>query len=169
MQKLGASVQLLAPGDIYPALERGVIDATELSMPIIDEKLGFYKVAKHYYFPGWHQMSTFAELMVNQQVWDQLTPQHKQILISGCHDLTIRNLSYGESIQIDAIERMTKEGVQVHYWTNAFLDLYKKTTEEVLAEESGKDADFKKIYEHLKAFRAKYQQWLKLSRLPAGY
>jgi len=169
MQKLGASVQLLAPGDIYPALERGVIDATELSMPIIDEKLGFGKVAKHYYFPGWHQMATFAELLVNQHVWDKLSPQHQQILMTACHGLTVRNVSYGESIQLDAIERMKKDGVQVHYWPNQFLDAFKKTTQQVLDEESAKDPDFKRIYEHLKAYRANYQQWLKLSRLPAGY
>jgi TRAP-type mannitol/chloroaromatic compound transport system substrate-binding protein len=89
--------------------------------------------------------------------------------VSACHDLTVHNVAYGESVEMEAIERMKKEGVQVHYWPNQFLDAYKKGTEEVLAEESAKDPDFKKIYEHLKAYRAKYQQWLKLSRLPAGY
>jgi TRAP-type mannitol/chloroaromatic compound transport system substrate-binding protein len=55
MQKLGVSTQLLAPADIFPALERGVIDATEFSMPAMDIKLGFHQVAKFNYFPGWHQ------------------------------------------------------------------------------------------------------------------
>jgi TRAP-type mannitol/chloroaromatic compound transport system substrate-binding protein len=169
MQKLGASVQLLAPGDIYPALERGVIDATELSIPVIDEKLGFYKVAKNYYLPGWHQMATFAELLVNMDVWNKLSPQHQQILISGCRDATIRALSYSEAVEGAALERMKNDGVQVHYWPNEFLQVFKKATEEVLAEESAKDADFKKIYEALQKFRAGYAEWHKLSRLPQGF
>ena len=57
MQKMGVDTQLLAGGDIYPALERGTIDATEFSMPAIDQNLGFYNLAKHNYFPGWHQQS----------------------------------------------------------------------------------------------------------------
>ena len=65
MQKLGVDTQLLAGGDIYPALERGTIDATEFSMPAIDLDSGFYQLAKHYYFPGWHQQSTTYEVMIN--------------------------------------------------------------------------------------------------------
>jgi TRAP-type mannitol/chloroaromatic compound transport system substrate-binding protein len=61
MEKIGVSTQLIAGGDIYPALERGSIDATEYSMPAIDLDLGFYQIAKHYYFPGWHQQSTLAD------------------------------------------------------------------------------------------------------------
>ena len=65
MEKVGVSTQLLAGGDIYPALELGTIDSTEFAMPAIDLELGFYQIAKHYYFPGWHQQSTFMELMIN--------------------------------------------------------------------------------------------------------
>ena len=66
MQRLGVSTSLLAAGDIFPALERGAIDATEFSMPAIDQNLGFYNLAKHNYFPGWHQQSTIQELLVNR-------------------------------------------------------------------------------------------------------
>ena len=169
MQKLGASVQLLAPGDIYPALERGVIDATELSFPAIDEKLGFYRVAKHYYLPGWHQMATFAELMVNMDVWKRLSPTQQLIVQSACKDLTIRSLSYSESIEGPALDRMRENGVQVHYWGEEFLKAFRQATEEVLAEQSAKDADFKKVYESLTNFRKNYGQWQRLSRLPPGF
>ena len=79
MQKLGVSTQLLAGGDIFPALELGTIDATEFSMPAIDLKLGFYQVAKYYYFPGWHQQSTIFELMLNKDEWDALDDQTKAV------------------------------------------------------------------------------------------
>ena len=65
MQKFGVSTQQLAGGDIYPALELGTIDATEFSMPAIDRSYGFYQIAKHNYFPGWHQQSTANEILVN--------------------------------------------------------------------------------------------------------
>ena len=72
MQKLGVSTPLLAPADIFPALERGVIDATEFSMPAMDIKQGFHQVAKFNYFPGWHQPSTVQELLVNLDSWKAL-------------------------------------------------------------------------------------------------
>ena len=62
MEKLGVATQLLAPGDIFQALQLGTIDATEFSLPSMDQKLGFHQVAKFYYFPGWHQQATFLEL-----------------------------------------------------------------------------------------------------------
>jgi TRAP-type mannitol/chloroaromatic compound transport system substrate-binding protein len=80
MEKVGVSTQLLAGGDIYPALELGTIDSTEFSMPAIDIELGFYQIAKHYYFPGWHQQSTFLELIINLEKWNALTEtQHAQM------------------------------------------------------------------------------------------
>ena len=68
MQKLGVSTQLLAGADIYPALEKGVIDATEFSMPIMDIKLGFHQIAKNNYFPGWHQQVSCSEILMNRRV-----------------------------------------------------------------------------------------------------
>lgn len=78
MQKLGASTQLLAPSDIYPALERGVIDAAEFSFPSIDYRIGFYQVAKHYYFPGWHNQSAVGEFLVNLKEYGKLSDVHKK-------------------------------------------------------------------------------------------
>src|SRR5574341_2302064 len=77
MQKLGVSTQLLAAADIYPALERGVIDATEFSMPTMDTKLGFYQIAKFNYFPGWHQQVSCGEILMNKKAWDALPEQYK--------------------------------------------------------------------------------------------
>ena len=70
MEKLGVSTSLLGSSDIFPALERGAIDATEFSMPLIDARLGFHKIAKYNYFPGWHQPSTLFERLLNNDVWE---------------------------------------------------------------------------------------------------
>ena len=80
MQKLGVSTQLMAAADIYPALERGVIDATEFSMPTMDTKLGFHQIAKFNYFPGWHQQTSVSELLMNKAAWDALSDQNKAII-----------------------------------------------------------------------------------------
>src|SRR5918995_2000523 len=80
MQKLGVNTQLLAGADIFPALERGVIDATEFSMPTMDTRLGFHQVAKFNYFPGWHQQSSVSELMMNKEAWDKLPDKYKAMI-----------------------------------------------------------------------------------------
>ena len=80
MQKLGVSTQLLAGADIYPALERGVIDATEFSMPDMDIDLGFYQVAKYNYYPGWHQQVSVSELLMNKAAWEALPDQYQAML-----------------------------------------------------------------------------------------
>ena len=80
MEKVGVSTQLLAGGDIVPALELGTIDATEYASPVIDKDLGFYQIAKHYYFPGWHQQSTWLDLIVNLKRWRELSLGHLRLI-----------------------------------------------------------------------------------------
>ncbi|NIR98685.1 MAG: C4-dicarboxylate ABC transporter, partial [Gammaproteobacteria bacterium] len=84
LQKLGATVHLLAAEDIYPALERAVLDGAQISVPSIDAKLGFPKVAKHYYFPGWHQQASVQELLVNQARWDALGDAERALVETVC-------------------------------------------------------------------------------------
>ena len=93
MQKLGVSTQLLAPADIYPALERGVIDATEFSMPAVDLDLGFHAIAKHYYLPGWHQPATLVDLMIHLPRWQELSDTHQAQIEVACRASIVDNLA----------------------------------------------------------------------------
>jgi TRAP-type mannitol/chloroaromatic compound transport system substrate-binding protein len=165
MQKLGASVQLLAPGDIFPALERGVLDATEFSMPALDEKQGLYQVAKHYYFPAWHQQASILELIVNKSRWDALSEADQVLIDAVCRDTILKTITEGETIQNAAIERMKAKGVKVHTWPPGIVAAFRKTTDEVLAEEAKADQDFARVWKSLRAFREDYAAWTKLSRL----
>jgi TRAP-type mannitol/chloroaromatic compound transport system substrate-binding protein len=165
MQKLGASVQLLAPGDIFPALERGVLDATEFSMPALDEKQGLYQVAKHYYFPAWHQQASILELIVNKARWDALAEADQILIDAVCRDTILKTITEGETIQNAAIERMKAKGVKVHTWPPSIIAAFRKTTDEVLREEAKADADFARVWKSLQAFREDYAVWAKLSRL----
>ena len=140
MQKLGVDTQLLAGADIYPALERGTIDATEFSQPAIDLDLGFYQVAKHYYFPGWHQQSTAFELMINKEKWDGMSPEQQKVIEVACR----ANFA---------------KGVTIHRWPDEILDQIEATWNEVAEEIAAEDASFKEAWESLQAFRAEYKVW----------
>jgi len=167
MKKLGASVQLLAAGDIFPALERGVIDATEFSMPSIDQKLGFFQIAKHYYFPGWHQQSSLLELLVNTERWNELSKGDKALMETVCRDTIVRNVTLGEHQQGEALANFKSKGVKIHYWSDEFLNTFKKAFDEVVVEKSAQDPDFKRVYDSYTSYREQYKDWAKLSRLPA--
>lgn len=165
MQKLGMSIQLLAPGDIFTALDRGVLDATEFSMPAIDERLGFYQIAKHYYFPGWHQQASLLELLVNKTNWDGLAQTDQVLIEMACRDTILRGMTEGEVLQGPALERMQAKGVQIHEWSPEMLDRFRQATGEVIEEEAAKDPDFARVWTSLSNFRKNYAEWKRLSRL----
>ena len=165
MEKIGVSTQLIAGGDIFPALELGTIDATEFSMPAVDLNLGFYQVAKHYYFPGWHQQSTFFELMINMDKWNKLSEVHKIQIQTVCGDNIRHGIAEGEALQIDALEQLKEKGVVVHKWSPEILNALEKAWTEVVEEESAKDEDFKKAWNSLKTFRKRYETWKSLGYL----
>jgi TRAP-type mannitol/chloroaromatic compound transport system substrate-binding protein len=169
IQKLGASVQLLAAGDIYPALERGVLDGLEFSVPVMDQRMGFSRVAKHYYFPGWHQPTSFGELIVNLERWNEISPDDQLIIGMACRASMIHNLAKGEAMESPVMAQFEQEGVSLHYWDRAILEEFKRRTDEVMAEESAKDADFARAWESLRSYRARNADWSRLSRLPPDF
>ena len=158
-EKFGVSTQLLAAGDIYPALELGTIDATEFSNPAIDLNLGFHQVAKHYYFPGWHQQATFVEVQINLDKWKGLKDRQRYLIEAAC-DLTFHStIGEAEAAQADALDTIAKKGVTLHRWPDDVLKKFETTWQEVIAEESAKDANFKKIADSLYGFRKRYATW----------
>jgi len=170
MQKLGVSTQLLAAADIYPALERGVIDATEFSMPSIDQKLGFYQIAKNNYFPGWHQQVSVNEFLVNKKVYDALPKSYKKILQLGLGEAVLDTYAETEWRNPVAMnENAEKYGVHNRRWTDEELATFEKAWNEVLAEESAKDPTFKKVADSYLAFRKTYKAWGDAQALKATY
>ncbi|MEM7226301.1 MAG: TRAP transporter substrate-binding protein [Pseudomonadota bacterium] len=165
MEKIGVSTQLIAGGDIYPALERGSIDATEYSMPAIDLDLGFYQIASHYYFPGWHQQSTLFEIMFNKEKWDGLTPTQQAQIEVACGDNFREGLTEGEAIQGKALAELAEKGVTIHRWPPEILDALQMAWLEVAADLAAEDANFKKAWDSLQDFRTEYAAWKKLGYL----
>ena len=166
LEKLGANTQLLASGDILPALELGTIDGTEFSMPAIDVNLGFHQVAKHYYFPGWHQQSTFFDLMINLDEWNALNHTQKAQIETVCGDTMRYSIAEGEAIQSEAIAFLKERGVQIHQWSPEVLAALEAAWLEVADELSAEDPDFKRVYESFTAFREKNADWRALGYLP---
>jgi TRAP-type mannitol/chloroaromatic compound transport system substrate-binding protein len=160
MAKLGVSTQLLAPGDIFQALQLGTIDATEFSLPVMDQKLGFHQVAKFYYFPGWHQQATFLEFYINRKKWDSLADTHKAVIELACGDLTRDVIAEGEATQWRAMTEMRdKNGVQIKRWSPEIMAAFEKAWNDVVAEESAANPNFKRVYASYAKFRSDYSIW----------
>lgn len=170
MQKLGVSTQLLAAAEIYPALERGVIDATEFSMPNMDIKLGFYQVAKNNYYPGWHQQISCNEFLVNKEKFDALPDEYKAMVEVAAGRQVIHTYAETEAQNFQAMGEMKeKYGVTNRRWTDEQLAVFEKAWLEVLAEKSAEDPLFKKVADHYLAFREKYKLWGEAQFLKATY
>lgn len=168
-QKLGASVTMLPGGELFQALEKGVLDGTEFSLPTVDDQLGFAKVAKHYYLPGWHQPSTNQYLYVNLPVWNKLKPQTKAMIETTCTAGVTMSLAKAEALQGQTLAKFEKEGVKMHQFNKKMLDTFAKASKEVMAEESAKDAMFKKVYDSMTAFQQKNAKWHDYGYLPRDY
>lgn len=160
MERLGVSTSLLAGGDIFPALERGAIDATEFSMPRIDARLGFYQIAKFNYFPGWHQPATIYELLINKDRWDDLDERSQnQIEISCLANLTT-NFAEGEATNFGAmVENVEKNGVTIKTWDPETLKVFEDTWNEIALELAAEDAFFKEVWDDMQAYREGYKVW----------
>ena len=154
------STQLLAAADIYQALERGVIDATEFSMPTMDTRLGFHQIAKYNYFPGWHQQSSVSELLMNRTAYNALPEQYKAIIQVATQAQVIYTYAETEAMQFGVMAEMRdKYGVQVKRWPDDMLKAYEKAWLDVIKEESATDPLFKKIADNFLEYRKSYNVW----------
>jgi len=159
------STQLLAGGDIYPALELGTIDATEFSYPSLDKSLGFYQIAKHDYFPGWHQQASLLEVIVNGDKWKGLTDGQRKSVEMACGEANIWSMGTAEAKQGEAIAFHQSKGVTVHKWSDAEIAKFEAAWKEVAAEQAAADPNFKRIYDAYTEFRTKYKPWKELGYL----
>ena len=167
LEKMGASVQLLSGGDIMPALELGTIDGAEYSMPAVDYDMGFYQAAQYYYFPGWHQQSTFFELMINLDKWNGLSVSQQAQIEAVCGDNIRFGIAKGEAIQGPALEAIAAKGVDIETWPPAMIEAFRGAWLEVADELVAEDENFAKAWGSLEEFRTNYAVWRKLGYLEA--
>ncbi len=164
LNKLGVETHDLKDANIFLALENGEIDGAEFSMPAIDLKLGFHHLAGHYYFPGWHQPSSFFELIINKDQWDALTITNQAQIEAVCGDNIRYGLAEGEALQYDALKELTAKGVTIKRWPIGILSALEDAWKEVAIEQSSVDASFEKVWRSLSHFRKDYAIWEELAR-----
>ena len=169
IERLGASVTMIPGGEIFQALEKGAIDASEFALPVVDQSLGFNRVAKYNYYPGWHQPFTSSHMVVNLQVWNTLTKADQALLEAGCTAAVTRNLAQAEALQGEVIAGFPEIGVSAERLPEPLLRELNKVTDTIIAEEAAKDADFAEILASQQQFRANYKHWKSLAYLPRDF
>ena len=169
IERLGASVTMIPGGEIFQALEKGAIDATEYALPIVDQSLGFNRVARFNYYPGWHQPATSSHMAVNLEVWNSLSPADQRVLEMGCTAGVARNLARSEALQGAVIAGFPDVGVSAESLPMELLRELNAVTEEVLAAEASRDASFATILESQRNFRADYAHWKARAYLPRDF
>jgi TRAP-type mannitol/chloroaromatic compound transport system substrate-binding protein len=159
MARIGAVPQQIAGGDIYPALEKGTIDAAEWVGPYDDEKLGFYKVAKFYYYPGWWEGGTANHTQVNLEKWNQLPKSYQAILKSAAGFCNIEQTARYDARNPAALKRLVANGAQLRPFPQAVMEACLKASIEVNNETSAANADYKKVWDSIQAFRSDEYLW----------
>ncbi len=160
--KLGVVAQQIPGGDIYPALEKGTIDAAEWVGPYDDEKLGFYKVAKYYYYPGWWEGQAQLSAYINLAQWEGLPKSYKAILTSACAEAEWWMLAKYDTDNVAALRRLVANGAVLRPFSKEILDACYKATQEFYTETALKNEKFKTIYEPWKKFLSDEHQWFRV-------
>jgi TRAP-type mannitol/chloroaromatic compound transport system substrate-binding protein len=163
MSRLGAVPQQIAGGEIYQALEKGTIDAAEWVGPYDDEKLGFYRVAPFYYYPGWWEGQAMLHFFFNLEKWESLPKTYQAILRSAAQTANTIMMARYDTQNPAALRRLVKAGAILKPFSEMVLDACFKASNDVYAELSAKNAGFKKIYDAMTAVRAEQFLWFQLS------
>ena len=159
LQKVGVVPQQLAGGDIYPALEKGTIDAAEWVGPYDDEKLGFQKVAKYYYYPGFWEGGTAIHAFCNLEKWNSLPKNYQAIIQNATANANSWTAARYDMQNPTALKRLVAGGTQLRPFTNEVLEACLKATNELWAEISAKNPDFKKSIDAMQAYRSDQYLW----------
>ena len=159
MQRVGVVPQQIAGGDIYPALEKGTIDGAEWVGPHDDEKLGFYKVAKFYHYPGWWEPSSCLMFVANIDKWNSLPPLYKEALTSACYEVNSWVSTKYDASNAAALKRLVGQGTVLQPFSQEVMDGCYKAAQELYAELNEKNPAFKKVYDSYKAFQDDSYLW----------
>lgn len=165
LSKLGVVPQQIAGGDIYPALEKGTIDAAEWVGPYDDEKLGFHKVAKFYYYPGWWEGSAMLSLLINRAEYEKLPPHYKSALDAACLEGQTWMVAKYDAGNPAALRRLVGGGASMRAFPREVLQACYNAAQELYAETSAKNERFKRVYDHYMAFAGEQRRWFQYAEM----
>lgn len=164
LSKAGGTALQMAGGEIYTNLERGVIDATEWVGPYHDYKMGFHKIAKYYYYPGWHEAGTTLETIFNKSEFDALPPDLQEILRTAVMRQNIWTLSEFEARNAEYLAKLIQEEkVDIRPFPRDVIDTFRRLTHEVIDEVIQEDPASQKVYASLLAFKERSVGWANVS------
>ena len=167
MARLGANTQLVPAGEIFLSLETGRIDAAEFSAPQLDVGFGFQRVTKYYYFPGWHQPSSWDSIIINMDVWNGFDERTQDIMTEACQANIAFNLGDQINSQAEAIATIRDAGTDVRRFPDEVLVALRDASDEVLDEQAQQDPIFAEALASLRAYMASVGEWSTLQALPA--
>jgi TRAP-type mannitol/chloroaromatic compound transport system substrate-binding protein len=163
ISKLGVVPQQIAGGDIYPALEKGTIDAAEWVGPYDDEKLGFQKVAQYYYYPGWWEGGPTLHTMVNLSKWNELPKSYQAVLTSACQAANCDMMASYDQKNPAALRRLVGGGAKLRPFSQDVMSACFDAANATYAEINATNAMFKKIKDSQDAFRKDAYLWAQIS------
>ncbi|QTP56644.1 TRAP transporter substrate-binding protein [Billgrantia sulfidoxydans] len=169
MEELGASVTMLPGGELYQAMERGTIDATEFSAPAVDRILGMQEIVQHYVMPGWHQTYTTSHLLVNREMWDDLSDLSRAQIETGCRSATLFGFSESEWENPQALAGFEAEGVNAQTLSPEILAELETVTMQVLDQMAGEDELFARVLESQREWMQVHGNWHDKGYLPRAY
>jgi len=161
---LGVDVKVLPGGEIFPALERGVIDAAEFVGPYQDRRLGLHKAAKYYYTTGWHESATVSELLINKAAWQTLPKDLQAVVSNAAAACNVISEAWCQRANAEAMDDLVKnQKVIAKPLPDSVIKALRAETDKVLAEAVAKDPMTKKVHDSYMAYMAKYQAWADVS------
>ncbi len=165
--ELGVNVRLLPGGEIFPALERGVLDAAEFVGPYQDRRLGLHQAAKYYYTTGWHEPSNATELLINADVWAELPDDLKAIVQTAAMACNLESHTWSEANNSDALTDLVEnEGVIAGTLPDSVVAKLREVTMDVLEQGANADPETRKVHDAYFAFLSKHASWAGLSEAP---
>ena len=163
LARLGVVPTQIAGGEIYQALERGTIDAAEWVGPYDDEKLGFHKVAKFYYYPGWWEAGPQLSFIVNLKKWEELPKAYKSVLEAACAESNVHMLARYDAKNPEALKRLVAGGARIRGFSREIMEAAEKTALDLYEELKGKSRHWAKIYPQWKKFRDEQYLWFRVA------
>lgn len=161
--KMGGLPTQIGGGDTYRALEKGEIDAAEWVGPYDDEKLGFYKIAKYYYYPGWWEGNSMAWVFINLDKWHELPATYQAVLQAACHEANTRMQARYDAENPPALRRLVAGGTELRMFSRELMQAAYKASFELYDEIAANNPMFARVYASWKAFRATEYVWFRVA------